>query len=55
MAEAINIIICEKENQTDFVEIENDTGQSIMIGERIKHGRYTKIRITPEDIAGKEK
>lgn len=52
MAKAINIIIDEKRRGPEayFVEIENDDGKSISIGERIESGGYTKIRITPEDI-----
>jgi hypothetical protein len=53
MAEAINIIIDEKRRhppETIFVEIENDDGESIRIGERISDGRLTKIRITQKDI-----
>lgn len=53
MADAINIIIDEKRPMlpgADFIEIENDAGKSIRIGERSPDGNYTKIRITAEDI-----
>ena len=53
MASAINIIIDEKRPMqpgAEFVEIETDGGKSILIGERIPSGNFTKIRITIEDI-----
>ena len=50
MADAINIILFERGSIAEFVEIEADDGRSISIGERIEHGGYVKIRITPDDI-----
>ncbi len=51
MANAINIIIDDDNpHHTLFVEIEDDDGKSIRIGERVKYASYTKIRITKEDI-----
>lgn len=52
MAEAINIILYEKNHpKVEFVEIQNDNGESIRVGERIGCGdRYVRIRITPKDI-----
>ena len=49
---AINIILDESGVSPDvlFVEIETDEGRSICIGERIKYGKFAKIRITSEDI-----
>ena len=49
---AINIILDESGVSPDvlFVEIETDEGRSIRIGERIKYGKFAKIRITSEDI-----
>lgn len=51
MAKAINIILDES-NPHDplFIEIENDAGASVGIGERINYDGLIKIRITPEDI-----
>ena len=48
---AINIILKEDGQDSEFIEIEDDWGKSIGIGERILYGNYTKLRITAEDIA----
>lgn len=51
MENAINIILnMADEKNPVFVEIENDDGKSIRIGERSTHGNLTKIRITTADI-----
>lgn len=49
---AINIIIDDSDpNNTVFVEIENDQGESICIGERlVDDSGLTKIRISIGDI-----
>ena len=50
---AINIILDRDTGQ--FVEIENDSGQSIRIGEHTQDDKYTKIRVTMDDIMDNEK
>lgn len=48
---AINIILDESDSQNPiFVEIENDMGLSIEIGERKQFDGFTAIRITTADI-----
>ena len=49
---AINLIIDDADATNKFfVEIENDKGESIGIGERLETTEgYTKIRITVSDI-----
>ena len=49
---AINLIIDDADATNQFfVEIENDKGESIGIGERLETTEgYTKIRITVSDI-----
>lgn len=48
---AINIIISDDGPNAQFVEIENDKGESVQIGIREDHdGDLTKIRITVSDI-----
>ena len=50
---AINIVIEEYEDKPDvaFVEIENDKGESIRIGERVQRSDgLVAIRIMAEDI-----
>jgi len=51
MTKAINIILDETEPQSPmFVEIENDSGSSIRIGERIPYDGLVRLRITLDDI-----
>ena len=50
---AINIII--DRDTGVFVEIENDSGESIKIGEVTQDDTYTKLRITMDDILDNEK
>jgi hypothetical protein len=53
---AINIILDESRMASGeapeviFVEIENDKGESINIGQRESYGNLTKLRITIEDL-----
>ena len=49
---AINIVLDEKDPQSPiFVEIEDDTGKSIRVGERFdRDDGLTNIRITVEDL-----
>ena len=54
---AINIIIDDSNPQNPvFVEVENDSGQSIHIGEELRTGGgYRKIRINTYSIINNEK
>ncbi len=49
---AINIILKYEEDTPDvaFVEIENDKGESIDIGESSSYEEFTKLRILASDI-----
>ena len=53
---AINIIISNLDAQTQvLVEIENDNGESIRIGEELKtNDGYRKLRISVSDIVKHE-
>jgi len=50
MAEAINIVLCIEGHQCGFVEIEDDNGAGVRIGEWTSDEEYTRIRITKDDI-----
>jgi len=56
---AINIIIDDADDGTPtqvFIEIENDAGESIRIGEELKTDEgYRKIRISTSDIINHQK
>ncbi len=54
---AINIIIDDSDSPNSvFVEIENDQGQSIRIGEELRTEEgYRKIRISTADVIGNDK
>ena len=54
---AINIILDDSDMQNQvFVEIENDSGQSIRIGEELTDSNgFRKIRISVGDIVKNEK
>lgn len=49
---AINIVFARNKRSPDltFVEIENDEGKSIRIGELVSEAKYVTIRITSEDL-----
>lgn len=48
--ECINIVLAPIEGTPnyEFVEIENDSGQSVRVGEWLDYGEYKKIRIPPQ-------
>tara|TARA_R110000851_G_scaffold321783_1_gene487397 strand:+ start:265 stop:519 length:255 start_codon:yes stop_codon:yes gene_type:complete len=54
---AINIIIDDRDSQNPiFVEVENDKGQSIGVGEELRTNEgYRKIRISTHSIISNEK
>ena len=48
---AINIVLDERRPpHVEFIEVETDNRGAIWIGERIKYGNFTRLRIMVEDI-----